>query len=128
MKTALILAALLLFLSAPASMAQETEIDTSAYALSVDTPPEIVGGFAALSRNIEYPEQAKEKGVEGMVIVEILLSETGAADRLHVLKTDSPLLTEAALDAVRAVRFTPGMTGGKPVKTKIALPIKFALK
>ena len=38
-----------------------------------------------------------------------------------------PMLTDAALDAVRRWRFRPGATGGKPVKVWLAVPVTFSL-
>jgi protein TonB len=36
-------------------------------------------------------------------------------------------LGEAALNAVLATKFSPGMQRGKPVKVKVTIPIKFVL-
>lgn len=89
--------------------------------------PEVVGGMEALAAEIAYPEEARRDGVEGMVAVQVVVSETGEVLAPTVLVSPSPLLSEAALDAVRRVRFTPGRHGGAPVKVRLTVPITFRL-
>ena len=42
-----------------------------------DEPPEPLGGFAAIQRNVVYPEIAQEAGIEGQVIVQAFVNEFG---------------------------------------------------
>lgn len=127
MKTSILACILALIFSAMPLCSQDLKVDEKEYAEKVEIAPEIVGGIIQLSKNIVYPEKAKEQGVVGQVFVEVFLSETGGIDDLRAMKTDSELLTEAALSAVRKTRFTPGKVDGAPVKTKLVIPIKFAL-
>ena len=43
----------------------------------VEQMPEIVGGIAALQEKLRYPEDAREAGVEGRVIVQLVVDEQG---------------------------------------------------
>ncbi|MBR9975036.1 MAG: energy transducer TonB [Bacteroidetes bacterium] len=130
MKTMAITLVLLAIIAAPAFAQQEDDeaIDESQYLETVEIAPSIVGGLEALSKNVVYPDTAVKTGVQGMVIVRVLISATGRIDKASIERSDSPLLSQAALDAVRGVRFLPGKAGDQPVKCKVMVPVKFRLK
>lgn len=130
MKTIVCLFVLLAFAAAPmwAQGEEKPKIDPATYLEEVDTAPTIVGGMEALAKNIVYPEDAARDGVQGMVIVRVLVAASGRIDKASIEKSDSPLLSEAALEAVRAVRFTPGKNDDQPVKCQVMVPVKFRLK
>jgi len=92
-----------------------------------DTPPAPVGGMAAIGEHIQYPAAAREAGVEGEVIVEVRVSETGHVDDLRLLRSVRADLDSAAMAAVRGVAFHPAMKDGKPVAVRVAIPIRFRL-
>lgn len=94
---------------------------------AAEVSPTLVGGMEALAAEIVYPEEARRDGVEGMVAVQVVVSETGEALAPTVLVSPSPLLAEAALAAIRRVRFTPGRHDGEPVKVRVTVPITFRL-
>ena len=93
----------------------------------VDDPPELVGGLAALAQTVVYPEAARRAGVEGRVVVQFVVDETGAVRDPVAVRSDSDLLSQAAVDAVRQQRFTPGRVEGRPVKVRFAVPVTFRL-
>ncbi|MCB2204958.1 energy transducer TonB [bacterium] len=108
--------------------AQNTdEADRSQYFDTVEEPPTIVGGISALAKNITYPKEAHEAGIEGTVIVEVLVSEQGKVDDCKVKRSPNDLLSEAALKAMREVTFNPGRSADKPVKCIVFVPVKFKL-
>lgn len=93
----------------------------------VENPPEIVGGLAALSAALEYPRTARQAGVEGNVIVQVLIDENGNPSDAKILRSASPLLEQPAIDAVLAQTFKPGRQRGRAVKTYISIPVRFRL-
>lgn len=42
-----------------------------------DVMPEPIGGFEAIMKNVVYPESAKEEGIQGKVIVKLIVDEKG---------------------------------------------------
>ncbi len=128
MKHIILAAVLLAIFTLPASAQEKAKIDPADYLETVDTPQEITGGMKALAEKIEYPEAAKEAGIQGTVILKVLLGTDGNPDDVSVEKSDSELLNESAINAVRAVRFTPGKIGDKAVKTQVMIPVKFMLQ
>ncbi|MBD3222471.1 TonB family protein, partial [bacterium] len=76
----------------------------------------------------DYPEQARLVGLEGRVVVKILVGPEGRVLDAQILEGVDPLLDEAALDAARHTRWTPGVQRGVPVKAWMALPYDFRLE
>jgi len=105
----------------------ETDIEDSAYIISADTMPQIIGGLQALSNNVVYPEKAKQSGTEGRVYIQVYLDESGKVVKSLVIKSAGELLDNAALSAIKKTRFMPAIVNGKPVKAKIVVPIFFKL-
>ena len=91
-----------------------------------EVQPELIGGIASIKP--EYPEFARRAGVEGQVIVQFVVDERGNVVDPVVVRSANDLLSEAALDAVRKVKFTPGQQRGRPVKVRFSLPVTFRLR
>lgn len=75
----------------------------------------------------EYPSSAREANVSGTVVVLARVDETGAVVQSQVERSDSGMLDQAALDAVRAWRFVPHSDQGRAVSFWVEVPVKFAL-
>ncbi len=98
------------------------------YFVAVESMPQIIGGVAALAKNIKYPEQAKVQGIEGRVFVKAYVDEKGNVKKAEIIKGIGYGCDEAALQAVRKLHFVPGTQRGKPVKVQVAIPVTFKLK
>lgn len=83
--------------------------------------------LAKIQRSIIYPEYAKKKGIEGTVIVRVLVSKSGSVVKTIVDRTDNKALTNAAVQSVKKATFTPAIKNGKTIQCWVALPIKFQL-
>lgn len=78
--------------------------------------------------NLKYPEEAKEKGIMGKVILTFIVDENGNIIKPEVVRSADPLLDKAALEMIgKSPKWQPGLYNGKPVKVKMALPVAFAL-
>jgi protein TonB len=87
--------------------------------------PELIGGIKGLQSKIVYPEIARRVGVEGKVIVQAIVDETGKVVSVNTIKGIGSGCDEVAMDAVRNSKFTPGKQRGKTVKTQVTIPIVF---
>ena len=104
--------------------------DTAAEAevfVIVERMPELVGGIAALQKNVSYPEIARMAGIEGRVIIEFVIDERGNVTNPRVVRGIGGGCDEEALKAVAEVKFKPGMQRGRPVKVRYTLPVTFRL-
>ena len=94
----------------------------------VEQPPKIIGGLASLNASLSYPRVALQSGVEGNVVVQVVVNTDGTPEKPQVVRSASPLLEQSAVDAVMAQRFEPGKQRGRAVRTVITIPVKFRLK
>jgi protein TonB len=97
------------------------------YFMAVEEMPQLVGGMTALMNHLEYPELAVRAGIQGRVYVLAFVNEQGEVVRAEVLKGIGGGCDEAALAAVKKAKFIPGKQRGKPVKTRISIPVEFKL-
>ncbi len=72
----------------------------------------------------QYPEPALRKGIEGTVIVEVLIDRRGRVARRRVLESVRGL-DGAALDCVEAWIFRPARKAGRPVAIVGLAPVIF---
>jgi protein TonB len=73
-----------------------------------------------------YPPIALASRTEGYVILEATIGEDGTVRDLRVLRS-SPLLDDAAREAVRQWRFTPTLLNGQPVSVLMTVTVTFNL-
>jgi protein TonB len=107
----------------PAAEEEEPEIF-----IVVERMPEPAGGMDAIYRRVKYPEIARKAGIEGRVVLQFIVDERGNVVNPTVIRGIGGGCDEAAIDAIRGVKFTPGMQRGRPVKVQFQLPIVFRLQ
>lgn len=74
-----------------------------------------------------YPAIARSAAVEGAVVLEAIISTSGTVENVRIIKS-VPLLDQAAVDAVRAWRYTPTRLNGVPVPVLITITVRFTLQ
>ena len=94
----------------------------------LDKTPEPVGGISALAKNIVYPEAAKLAGVEGKVFVKATINKDGQVIKCEIKRSVSKECDEAAINAIKSVKFHPAVMDGKKVVAEVTIPIAFKLK
>jgi len=76
-----------------------------------------------------YPRKARRMGYEGIVMLKVLVDETGRVDDLTVLESSGyPILDRTALASVRNWLFESGTEGGIKKKMWVRVPVRFRLK
>ncbi|MGD8778161.1 MAG: energy transducer TonB [Ignavibacteria bacterium] len=108
-----------------ASNGNENEVKYLPFA---EKMPEVEGGLASIAKNVKYPEVAQKAGVQGKVFVLAFVDEDGTVNDAKVVRGIGAGCDEAAIEAIKKCKFTPGMHEGKKVKVKIAIPIEFKMK
>ncbi|MEJ2005061.1 MAG: energy transducer TonB, partial [Cyclobacteriaceae bacterium] len=83
-----------------------------------------------LSTNLIYPQESRENGSEGTVVVRFIVAKNGEIHNPKVVKpVDDELLNAEALRVVRAMpNWAPGIKDGKAVPYQYSLPISFRLE
>ena len=98
----------------------------------VEEQPMFPGGMNELMnylrKDMKYPKEAQEKGIQGRVIVQFVVNKDGSICDAEVVKPVNPLLDAEALRAVNAMpKWTPGKQKGEPVRVRFTLPLSFHL-
>lgn len=79
-----------------------------------------------VNQNIVYPDSAKARKVEGLVVVRFVITEKGEITSLELLRDIGSGCGSEALRVVRMMpNFRPALRAGEPVATKMILPIRF---
>jgi len=90
---------------------------------SVDSPPR-----PTYQAPMDYPKKARSKGVEGYVVLSLLISATGEIEKVQVLESQpSGVFEEAAREAVRNWQFEPAQYQGRNVKVWARQRVRFDL-
>lgn len=77
--------------------------------------------------NPEYPPLALKTGIEGNVVVQILVDANGKVRKARVEKSDCQIFENAAIDAAMRTTFIPALMNGHPVMVWMTIPFKFRL-
>ena len=103
------------------------------YEASIDQlkPVRIGGGIKtpARIRDVKpfYPPVARSAGVQGVVVLEVLIDASGQVSEARVLRS-IPLLDQAALDAVKQWEFMPTLLNGTPTPVLMTVTVNFSLQ
>lgn len=101
----------------------------------VDEYAEFPGGPAAMKKflgeNLNYPQVARELGLEGRCNLQFVVSASGNISNVTVVR-GVPDCPECDKEAVRVVKsmppWKPGKVGGKSVNSTFNLPVSFKLQ
>ena len=124
--------ALLLMVNTNA-MAQSKKIANDKVLEKAEVMPQFPGGDQAMmkfvSENVQYPEEAKEKGISGRVMVGFIVEKDGSISDVKVVKGIGGGCDEEAVRVVKAMsKWKPGKEKGKPVRVSYMMPIFFKLQ
>ncbi|OIP14535.1 MAG: hypothetical protein AUK53_05250 [Betaproteobacteria bacterium CG2_30_59_46] len=75
-----------------------------------------------------YPEKGAELGVDGKVVLLLLIDETGVVKEVSVVEADPEgIFEESALAAFREARFAPAQKNGRAVKSRVLIRVTYEL-
>ena len=98
----------------------------------VEEQPIFPGGMEELmkymQKEIQYPQEALDKGIGGRVVVQFVVNKDGSITDANVVKSIDPTLDAEALRAVNSMpNWTPGKQKGEPVRVRFTLPVAFGV-
>lgn len=84
-------------------------------------------------KNIEYPKEARENEIEGMVVIQFVVSEKGEITDVKIVRDvggGCGLESEKVVKSMNDMpeKWTPGKQDGQNVKVLYTLPVKFKLE
>ena len=99
----------------------------------VEQMPSFPDGYkkmlAYIEQNLRYPIVAEEMGLQGRVIIGIVVEKDGSLTDIKVVKSVDPSLDKEAIRLVKTMpNWIPGMQDGEPVRVKYLIPVTLRLK
>jgi protein TonB len=100
--------------------------------VSLDRYPEFEGGMQAwakyIQRNLRYPLQAQEDGIQGKVFISFVIEKDGSISNVTVMRgVASSLDQEAARVIQKSPKWKPGIQNKESVRVRYNMPISFSL-
>ena len=74
-----------------------------------------------------YPAEAKRDGVQGKVVLRVVINAEGIPENIRVATSVDPRLDQAAMEAVEQWRYEPAMKDGKAVAVETSIDVNFTL-
>src|SRR5882672_556655 len=80
--------------------------------------------------SLEYPSKLRQAGVEGRVLVQLVLDTTGRVEQtsVKILRTPNAGFDRPVRNYLLRARFTPARNHGEPVRVRLNLPIDFRIQ
>ena len=89
--------------------------------------PEPKMGYKLFYEKVVYPQAAKDKKIEGTVLIKAIINEYGDVEKTEIVKGIGYGCEDAAQISVEYTKFYPGLVEGKPVKVEMVFEIEFKL-
>jgi protein TonB len=111
---------------------EEEEAEEAQIFTVVESMPGFPGGDEArikyLNENINYPQMARESGIQGRVFVTFVVERDGSVTDVRVLRGIGGGCDEEAVRVIKNMpKWNPGKQRGKPVRVQFNMPILFKL-
>jgi len=110
----------------------EEVVEQELFGMIPETMPSFRGGeqklFEFIGKNVVYPQEAIDAGIEGKVFVEFYIEKDGTVCDAKVLRGIGYGCDEEALRVIGLMpKWSPGKQRGKAVRVRYTLPINFKL-
>lgn len=104
-------------------------LDSDASSLPTPTDEYLVSDMPVLISEVRprYPKEAKEKEIVGLVVLDVLIDESGKVRQASVIEGPE-IFRASALEAIKKFLFRPAKVDGKPVAVRIRHSINFKLE
>ncbi len=109
---------------------QKTSLDDEEIYNIVDVMPAYPGGEDALHKfiaeSVEYPEVARDSGMQGRVYVSFVIDSKGEVANVKIARSICSSLDEEAIRVIKSMPvWKPGYKEGKPVNVVFTIPVNF---
>ena len=82
-----------------------------------------------IAKNIKYPQEARDKDIEGRVFIGMVIEKDGSVSNVRVLRGIGGGCDEEAVRVISSMpKWKPGKVGGEPVPVSYMLPVNFKLQ
>ncbi|WP_212733179.1 energy transducer TonB [Terriglobus roseus] len=85
----------------------------------------VIAGSVLRKVQPKYPEEAKQRHIQGNVVLHAIISKDGAIRDLELISAPDDSLADAAMDAVRQWKYSPYLLAGAPVEVDTTITVNF---
>lgn len=79
-------------------------------------------------RDPGYTKQARDKKIQGIVGIDLIVEKNGKAENVKVVKSVDPGLDANAVNAVKSWKFEPCRKDGHPVRCAVHIEVSYSLQ
>lgn len=106
--------------------------DVTGLATVIDVFPRFPGGDEArlvfLKKNVRYPQQALQTGIQGVVVVVFIIETDGTLSNISIERGVGSGCDEESMRVVKLMpRWEPGKRQGKAVRVMVRMPVVFRI-
>lgn len=87
----------------------------------------VCNNLAEVQQAIGYPKEAAKNGIEGKVLLKVLVDQNGNIAESKIVEGAPKLLAASVEKHISSLTFSPGEKNGKAVSTWMTLPFQFKL-
>ncbi|WP_263367349.1 energy transducer TonB [Edaphobacter bradus] len=109
------------------SFSTKTDSSSKTSSTAVGLPSGVVAGKAISQPRPHYPDSAKQQHISGSVYLRAIIAADGTILKLGVIESASPILSEAALAAVKQWKYQPYLLDGVPTKVSTTITVNFSI-
>ena len=95
--------------------------------IEVDQPPKPLN-LADIHQAIVFPEEVKESGEPGKVMIKVLVGKDGRYERHELIDATNEAMAQAVEAQIRDLTFEPAMKDGEAVKFWVTIPFRFVFE
>ena len=77
------------------------------------------------SKELPYPDSMRGSGIQGTILLEAIVSQSGCTDSVRVIRKLNPELDEIAKASLNSWKLKPATKDGKPVKVIVQIEVSF---
>ncbi|WP_108245014.1 energy transducer TonB [Muricauda brasiliensis] len=91
-------------------------------------PDGVNGILNHIGQNFAYPDEAREKGIEGKIYVEFSITTKGWIENVEIVKSPSEIFNDEAIRVVKTLdRWIPAKLNGEYINLRYTIPINLKL-
>jgi TonB family protein len=88
--------------------------------------PGVMQGLLVNMVRPEYPADAKDQNIQGVVLLKVIIDKEGNVDNTQLI-SGHPLLAPAAIEAVKQWKYKPYLLNGNPIEVESQVTVNFTL-
>jgi len=91
-------------------------------------PDGVNGILNHFGQNFKYPDEARQKGIEGKIYVGFLITTKGWIENVEIVKSPNKIFNDEAIRVVKTMnRWIPAKLNGEYINLRYTIPINLKL-